>query len=403
MLLALFAVRTLVLCSGQMTVVLGTLLKHMAAHGLEPKHDHKHQNNIPSGGSIDNGTHLTIPNIAIYLGSSFADGDNSGMSYLEKRGGVIATWSNAVRHLTLVAESSVQPPGGMSNFMARFGCSQDEPDQGDEDERVLQCSLWGKSARVLLTPCESSWFGSSGPCCKFDHAAKDFFKRYSISNENSHDEGHHGGSSGVQWLLYSDDDLVVRPALLQRFLRFFDPHMAIVMGANKAGAKFRGARNGARVARGSCLARDGEVARGCAAQLDPAFGFTHSDPTNVCSEPPPPQRAGYRKGASSAEGLARKWAPCVDAESLKACEVCVDRTMKAVDKCMGPHQVPPPSDASHACTHTQYDAHKTSNHVCNGQAYFPGNMQPMLASAEALRRMAPVLKSGTTLRRICGQ
>ena len=75
----------------------------------------------------------------------------------------------------------------------------------------------------------------------------------------------------MAWLLYSDDDLVVRPWALRQFLLALDPDAhAFTLGANDVGPRFRGARNEARVARGSCRR---------ALQGSRVFVLWHSQPT----------------------------------------------------------------------------------------------------------------------------
>lgn len=112
----------------------------------------------------------------------------------------MALWSPRVAHFTLVTDT---PANGatLTAFAAKHGCFQglgddavvadsdsDSSSSGDSGgggtfgssshyARRWSCPAWGPFARVLTTPCASAWWGAAGPCCKFDHAAWDFYRR----------------------------------------------------------------------------------------------------------------------------------------------------------------------------------------------------------------------------------
>ena len=225
--------------------------------------------------------HRRVNNIAVYLSTSFAENTQGGRAsssssppsspeaYIEARGRLVALWASQVRRLTLVSDV---PRGDNSNtrlaaFRTKHGCIELEPlvasnssesssssnstASGDSDDDssesddgavngVLKCAAWG-GARVLLTPCSAEWFGTRGPCCKFDHAARDFFASSAMwSTPALPTTASSSGAGGVEWLMYSDDDVFVRPFALAAFLANFDHDKPLVLGANAVAPRFRG-------------------------------------------------------------------------------------------------------------------------------------------------------------------
>eukprot|EP00614_Pseudopedinella_elastica_P026831 CAMPEP_0172621032 /NCGR_PEP_ID=MMETSP1068-20121228/108237_1 /TAXON_ID=35684 /ORGANISM="Pseudopedinella elastica, Strain CCMP716" /LENGTH=217 /DNA_ID=CAMNT_0013428561 /DNA_START=48 /DNA_END=698 /DNA_ORIENTATION=+ len=195
---------------------------------------------------------LVASRIAIYVSTTFHANEASPWGkvanepYIETRGKVIVKWAREVKYLTLVTDTAIST-SDLAKFKSHHGCSEDldfggqttAKEHGGSSEvqavREFRCSAWS-GARLLLTPCASAWFGTAGPCCKFDYAARDFFR---------------GPLNGVvDWFLYSDDDLFVRPLVLQGFLDQFDAFRAFVFGANHAAPRFVGAKPRNRAARG---------------------------------------------------------------------------------------------------------------------------------------------------------
>ena len=120
-----------------------------------------------------------------------------------------------------------------------------------------------------------------------------------------------------------------------------------------------------------------------------------ASPAEVCSKgppPPTPRMVARREKQARAEGrlvlpvaaaggnasvlssASSSWAPCEDAASTAQCEGCLNGTLAALDRCMG-----------------------------FGQAYFPGNLQPFIASRGAFHRLSSALGAGRTVRRVCGE
>jgi hypothetical protein len=183
--------------------------------------------------------HRRVSNIAIYLSTSFAENTQAGggpaETYVEARGRLVALWAAQVARLTLVTDALAAGPR-MDAFVAKHRCA--EGGTGG-DGAALRCGAWG-GARVLVTPCSAEWFGTAGPCCKVDHALVDFFRDTSGGLGSVSRGG--GGLVGVEWLMYSDDDLFVRPRVLQAFLSNFDHDLPLILGANNAAPRFRGSK-----------------------------------------------------------------------------------------------------------------------------------------------------------------
>jgi len=319
----------------------------------------------------------------------------------------MALWSPRVAHFTLVTDA---PATGatLAAFAAKHGCfqgfgddavvdgygansssssSDSGGDSGDSGRGTLHyarrwsCPAWGPSARMLTTPCASAWWGAAGPCCKFDHAVWDFYRRPRFAS------GSATAAARIEWVLYSDDDLWVRPLTLQRFLANFNATREVVLGANRAGARLRDARSQARAARAHCgrtLAQQGAcvgtlgstaqrpggggVVHGAAVLHGPGSNL-HVDPERMCTAPPPPRAAYWPIEAAAAapphvDYHDAAWRPCETAAATRACVACVRTTMRAVAACM---------------------ARASSHH------FFPGNLQPFLASAAAMQRLRSVL------------
>ena len=156
-----------------------------------------------------------------------------------------------------------------------------------------------------------------------------------------------------------------------------------MLGADKASAKFRGAPN-PKANRAVLRACWREIPR-CASALSLGqhYNVRAGVPHEVCTEPPPLRKPRYRRrrgpnlstSASSSEGNSMSsigniftiidnnasvmgmelkpptkadlvaaearaaWKPCRSPADTTACVACLNTTIRAVEKCMGPHQV----------------------------------------------------------------
>ena len=270
---------------------------------------------------------------------------NLSEKYIETRGVLISKWSKQFSHFTLVSDRA-NAPIEMQKFVDNHYCRFKGPNE-------YQCAFWGESSRLIVTPCSSNWFGTQGPCCKFDYSAKDFYSGPAFET--------------VQWFMYSDDDMFVRPSILRAFLLNFDPAGSFIFGATLPSPRFSGGhRRRNRSARGRCR----KTASGCTRSLLATDLNLRWDPLSVCTKP-------FEEVNNRSElvfgTVAKRWAPCADSEATSQCIDCLQETSDWLTKCFSTKIV------------------------------FPGNMQPIIASHGALEQMGAVLRGGTNLRRICGE
>ena len=206
-----------------------------------------HPARVPDGGPANNtesqGTNQEkappnvqvkqVNNVVVYIASTFSTGGVGDKPLIETRGQLILKWAPQMGRVSLVTDYPLDE-NTLEVFSKRHDCRGSDTSTGSDSpsstNQVLRCSNW----RVILTPCSALKWGSTGPCCKFDAAAADYFSQQKLPSV--------AVSTKVEWFVYSDDDLFLRPFVLQAFLALFDSSRAVVFGATDAGPRFRDLR-----------------------------------------------------------------------------------------------------------------------------------------------------------------